>query len=501
MGDTIFGDFMDFDTFKLNKLSGDINSDISTIKNIFKNDAIIRMREFYISSYHKCALFFFDGMVNNELLNESLLEPLLEFRGELSVPFSEYIVNNIIFAAESSTTDNIQDMLRAIEYGDALLIIDGTKTAITVNTKGWRARGISEPGDEKVLQGPREGFDEAIMLNMAMLRRKLPTPDLCVESLFIGRCTDTRVFITYLDSIVNRKVLNIIKEKLKKIDIDGILDANYISELICGKEFRLFKIVGTTERPDIVAARLLEGRIAILVDGTPVVITAPYLFSENFQSDDDYYLNYTVAAIGRLLRYICFFLSISVPSVFLALITHHKHLLPTPFFLTTAQSRQHVPFSAVIECVILIFIFEILRETGLRAPQSMGHALSIVGGLVVGQAAVSANIVSAPMLIIVALSGISGLMVQRLKGAVFYSKIALVFLGNFFGLFGYMAGIFCLLAIIFSGTSFSVDTTNAILYPSFQNLKDTILRFPFKKMILRPVNISKNKVRQKVSKK
>ena len=488
---------MNFDDFKKEKLSGDIDRDISLFKDIFKNDAIIRIREFYICSTHKCALFFLDGMVNNEILNESLLEPLLEFDSNLSAPFDDYIISNIIFAAESSKTSSIQNMLRAVEYGDTLLIIDGSQTAITVNTKGWRARGISEPNDEKVLQGPREGFDEAIMLNMAMIRRRLPTPDLCVESLFIGRCTDTRVFITYLDSTVNRKVLNIIKERLKKIDIDGILDANYISELICDKKLKIFKTVGTTERPDIVAARLLEGRIAILVDGTPVVITAPYLFSENFQSDDDYYLNYTVAAIGRLLRYFCFFLSISVPSIFLALITHHKHLLPTPFFLTTAQSRQSVPFSAVIECVVLIFIFEILRETGLRAPQSMGHALSIVGGLVVGQAAVSANIISAPMLIVVALSGISGLMVIKLKSAVFYSRIALVFLGNFFGLFGYMAGIFCLLTIIFSSDSFTVDSTAALLFPSFQNLKDTVLRFPFKKMLNRPTVISKNKVRQR----
>lgn len=488
---------MNLDFFKNERLSDNFDDNMSYIKNIFKNDNILRIREFYINSKVKCALFFFDGMVNSGILNESVLEPLLEYNDEIVFPLEDLILNKIIFAAESSKTQNIEEMLRSLQYGDTLLIIDGSSYGITINTKGWRTRGINEPANENVYQGPREGFDEAIMLNMAMIRRKLPTPDLCVECLFVGKITDTRVFITYLDSTVNRKVLNIIKEKISKINIDGVLDANYISELICGKKLSLFKKLGTTERPDVVAAKLLEGRIAILVDGTPVVITAPYLFSENFQTDDDYYLNYIVAAIGRLLRYFCFFISISVPSIFLAIISHHKHLLPTPFFLTTAISREHVPFNAVIECIVLVFIFEILRETGLRTPQSMGHALSIVGGLVVGQAAVSANIISAPMLIVVALSGISGLMVQKLKGAVFYCRIMLIFLGNFFGLYGYFTGIFTILILIFSAKSVEIDSTERILFPNLQNLKDSLIRFPLYKMIYRPKKLSKNKIRQK----
>lgn len=492
---------MNINSFKNERLCDNFEDNLNYFKSIFKNDDILRVRVFYLNSKIKCALFFFDGMVNNGILNESVLEPLLEYNDDITFPVEELILNKIIFAAESSKTQKIDEMLRSLQYGDTLLIIDGSSYGITVNTKGWRTRGINEPTNENVLQGPREGFDEAVMLNMAMIRRKLPTPDLCVESIFIGRLTDTRVFITYLASTVNRKVLNIIKERLLKIDIDGVLDANYICELINDDKLSIFKTIGTTERPDIVAAKLLEGRIAILVDGTPVVITVPYLFSENFQSDDDYYLNYTVAAIGRALRYFCFFLSISVPSIFLALITHHKHLLPTPFFLTIIDSRKHVPFTALIECLILVFIFEILRETGLRAPQSMGTALSIVGGLVVGQAAVSANIISAPLLIIIALSGISGLMVQKLKGAVFYSRLVLIFMGNFFGLYGYLFGIFCLLIVIFSTSSFTVDTTSDISFPFFQNIKDSIIRLPFFYMLRRPFVLSKNKVRQRIIKK
>lgn len=488
---------LDLSYFSNKKLSNDVNSNIKYIKDIFKNDDILRVREFYIKNKYKCAIFFIDGMVNNIVLNESVLEPLLAASGEFDEAIEDYFLNNVIYAAESSKTQNLEEMLRSLLYGDSLLIMENSTYGITINTKGWRTRGINEPNDEKVLQGPREGFDEAVMLNMAMIRRKLPTPDLCVEYIRLGRRTDTRIFITYLDSLVNRKALNILKERLNKIDIDGVLDANYINELINGNKFSLLKTAGSTERPDIVAARLLEGRIAVLVDGTPVVLTLPYLFSENFQSDDDYYLNYTVAFIGRILRFICFFLSISVPAIFLALITHHKQLVPTSFFISVASSRENVPFPAVIECVLLIFIFEILRETGIRVPQSMGHALSIVGGLVIGQAAVEAKIVSAPMLIVVALSGISGLMVGRLKGIVLYSRIIFVLLGNFFGLFGYFAGTFALSTVIFSLDSYGIDYTDALNSLSFQSLKDTFFRAPWYKMNKRPYSLSKNKVRQK----
>ena len=449
----------------------------------------------------KCALFFLDGMVNSGALNESVVRPLLTYKGEIPTKdISDFSCLHILFTAEASVQSSVEEMLRSLLYGDTLIIFDGDRKAVTLNTKGWRTRGISEPGDERVLEGPREGFDEAVMLNMAMIRRKLPTPDLKAEYVRVGRRTDTRMFICYLDSLVNRTALKQLKHRLKNIDIDGILDSNYINELINSNRFSLFKTAGTTERPDIVAARLLEGRVALFVDGTPVVLTIPYLFSENFQSDDDYYQNYIVAFIGRILRYICFFLSISLPSIYLALITHHKQLVPTSFFITVSSSRQGVPFPSVIECLALILVFEMLRETGLRVPQSMGHALSIVGGLVIGQAAVEAKIVSAPMLIIVAASGISGLMVQKLKGAVFYSRVILVLLGNFFGLFGCFVGITTLLSVVFTLSSFGTDYTSALNNICFQSIKDTIIRSPIYKMLKRPENLSQNKIRQKRSK-
>ena len=213
------------------------------------------------------------------LLNESVIKPLLLVQNERAdESLTEYIANRVLFASETECTENVADMLRAVLYGDTLLLIDGCMTAITVNTKGWRTRGISEPADERILQGPREGFDEAALLNAAMIRRKLLTPDLCTEMVRIGRRSDTIVFICYLDSLADEGTVSELKRRLSKIDIDGILDTNYIAEFIRDRPHSIFKTSGTTERPDTVAARLLEGRIAVIADGTPVVLTLAYLF-------------------------------------------------------------------------------------------------------------------------------------------------------------------------------------------------------------------------------
>ncbi len=482
--------------YKDTRLTGEIDRDEAIFDTIFANDAIMRKRRIKMRAGGiECLLVYMDGMVNNEIINDSVVRPLVTVDAKYSGgERAEFVREQILFANDANRADNVADMLRAVLYGDTLLVIDGTATALALNTKGWRTRGISEPEDERVLQGPREGFDEAAMFNVAMIRRKLLTPDFCVEMARVGRRTDTLVFICYLGSLVDKRVLKELKKRMSAIDIDGVLDVNYIAEQVRDHRRSFFKTTGTTERPDIVAARLLEGRVAVVVDGTPVVLTVPYLFSENFQSDEDYYLNYLVSSVGRVLRYVCFFIAVSVPAVFVALTTYHQQLLPTTFALSIAQLRGGVPLSSVAESLILILVFEILKETGVRMPQSLGHALSIVGGLVVGQAAVEARIISAPMLIIVALSGIAGLMVPRLKGVVFYLRIALVLSVAVAGLYGYLALASIFVTRVFSLKSFGVDYTVSLENPVAQNLKDAFWRAPWTVMRRRPA-FNKNIIR------
>lgn len=489
--------------YKNTYLSGSLEKDIALFKEIFKKDAILRVKRITRSEENplRCALIYMDGMVDTEQVNDAIIRPVLTVAPiKMTDSVAEYLETEVLFARDVKRSRNVAKILEGILYGEALLLIDKSPEAITADVKGWRTRGISEPEDERILQGPREGFEEAALLNIAMLRRRLQTPDLCTEMLRLGRRTNTIVFICYLDTLTDAKMLDDIKKRIKKIDIDGIIDSNYITEQIKDYRYSPFKTTGSTERPDIVAARLLEGRIAIIVDGSPVVVTIPYLFSENFQSDEDYYINFLVSNVGRIIRYICFMLAISLPAIFIAVSVFHRELLPTSLAIAVSELRAGVPFSPLTECLILIFIFEVLRETGIRMPQSLGHALSIVGGLVVGQAAVDSRIISAPILIIIALSGISGLMVPRLKGAVFYLRIVLVLLSSFLGLYGYMAGISVILMHILSLNSFGTDYTVSLRRINYESLKDTIIRAPWNSMKTRPL-FNRNKIRMEEAKK
>lgn len=467
-------------------------------RGIFIKDAILRTRRVTAKNGMAFGLLYFDGMVNNQIINESIMRALILLEEEPWSDKAAFVSERVLFSGDVKVNTKTDDVIRSVLYGDAVLLIDGCDKALTINTKGWRTRGISEPENERILEGPREGFDEAAMFNVAMIRRKLLTPDFSVEMMRIGRRTDTYVFICYLASLTDEKILNELKRRLEKIDIDGVLDTNYINEHIRDSASSFFKTTGTTERPDIVAANLLEGRIALVVDGTPVVLTLPYLFSENFQSDEDYYTNYKMATVSRILRILSFILSISFPGLYLSLTSFHSSLLPSAFALSVAESRIGVPFSPTAECIALIIIFEILKEAGLRMPQSVGHALSIVGGLVVGQAAVEAKIVSAPLLIAVALSGISGLMVPKLRTAVFFCRIIITLLAALFGLYGVLIGLSIMLCHIVSLKSFSVDYTGSLDRITNESTKDTVRRVSWRDMLTRPNIQRKNRKRQKL---
>ncbi len=468
-------------------LSNDLDQNVALIKDILSRDAILRVRELNIGgSGVRCVLFYMDGMVNSHQIGETVVQSIVKAQ-VTDIPITpDYIAKNILFADDVGVGTKLGDMLRAILYGDTVILTQNSSKALIINTKGWKTRGISEPDGERVLAGPREGFAESAMTNVSLLRRKLVTPDLCVEQLSVGRRTATRVFVCYLGTLADAKAVIELKKQIQKINIDGVLDSNYIAESIGGNRFCTLKTVGSTERPDVVAARLLEGRIAVIVDGTPMVLTIPYLFSENFQSDEDYYINFHLASLGRALRWVCFFIAVSIPGVFVALTTHHFELLPTHFALTVSRLRDGVPIASAAECIALIFAFEILKEAGLRSPENLGHALNVVGALVVGQAAVEAGIISAPMLIAVSFSAIAGLMVPRLAATVFYLRLINVIACLCFGLYGFMIVSALFVLRVFSIKSFGVDYTVSFTNPDFQHLKDSLIRTNWRFMKTRP---------------
>jgi spore germination protein KA len=436
-------------------------------------------------------------MVDNKLFNEDVIKPiqLYKIKRNSSTAFIDVISKQITLSDSVDKVAELDKVIQAIVYGDTVLLVSECNEALILNTKGWLIRSITEPEDEKVLRGPREGFTEAILVNLTMIRRRLRTQDLKIKYKTFGARSQTKGCICYLEGVVNKDVLAELESRLEKFSIDATLDVNYISEFICDEPYSPIKTIGSTERPDVVAAKLLEGRIALFLDGTPVVLTVPHLFIEHFQSPDDYYLNYFFASIGRLLRIIGFFISTSTPAIYVALTTFHQEMLPTPLLMSIAMARQGVPLPTVLEAIVMLIVFEILRETGARMPSSIAQALSIVGALVIGQAAVEAKLVSAPMIIVVAISGITGLMISRIKGGIIILRFILLILSSIIGLYGYIFGMMGLLIYLLNMKSFGIPIMTGATAEGLQDRKDLYVRAPWWFMINRPKFMARDKKR------
>ncbi|QAT51115.1 spore germination protein [Caproiciproducens sp. NJN-50] len=490
------------DSFAGAKLPADqLEQNIRYLRDLFTGDDTLVFRELENDRGEQTIRFclvYADGMVNGRLINQDVIHPLLEFvfQPDEGASLIDTVRLQALFSNDVKKTDAVEELIQAIVYGDTVLLAEGCPQALILNTKGFVIRSIAEPESERVIRGPREGFNESILTNLSMLRRKIRTQDLKFKFMTFGRRTKTKACICYLDSVVNRSVLTELERRLEKIDIDGTLDTNYITEIIKDASYSAVKTVGSTERPDIVASKLLEGRVALFLDGTPVVLTVPYLFIEHFQADEDYYVNYIFASIDRILRVLAFILSVCLPADYVAMVTFHQEMLPTPLLMSIFTSRQSVPFPTALEVILMLVVFEMLRESGARMPGIMGQTLSIVGALVIGQAAVDAKIVSAPVVIVVALTGICGLMISRLKGYVIIHRFFLLACACFLGLYGLLLGLLVLLTGLFAMTSFGVPIMPDVYAKGMQNYKDVYVRAPWWTMIKRPKFLSGNKVRQ-----
>jgi len=480
-------------------LSDCLDKNIETIRNLFKDVDILRVK--YISSENNrknvYCIVYLDGMVDPIIMNESLIKPLVKSPVPVNDEDPIYtLMTQIIQINEMKETSYIDEITESIAYGDTVLFVSGLDQAIILNTRGFKARAITEPENEKNITGPREGFTESLTINLSMIRRRVLSPDLKMKAYTFGRRTKTKAYICYMESLVDKKILAELYRRLSQIDIDAVLDTNYITELIDDAPWSPFRIIGYTERPDVVVGKIMEGRIAILLDGTPEALTLPYLFIENFQSSEDYYLSYFYTSFSRILRILGFFLTVTVPAIYIAVIAYHPEMMPLQLFISIATERQSVPLPAALEAFVMVFLFDILRETGVRMPSNIGQTLSIVGALVIGQASVEAKLIAAPMIIIVGLTGITSLLVPNLNAPVIYIRFFLLMMATFFGFFGLIIGISAVLIHIINLRSFGVSQLGFSGKFKFQAVKDTVIRAPWWTMILRPI-FAKDKVRQK----
>ncbi|WP_110954140.1 spore germination protein [Anaerosinus massiliensis] len=479
-------------------LSSCFEKNIDDLKALFAGDDTIAVRT--IASCQNTQLRYCiaqnDGLVNPAIINENIIKPLILSKAPLIYGDQiETLIHQVISINQIKKINQWKEIIQSLTYGDTILFIDGEAEVLILNSKGFNVRSISEPSSEKILSGPREGFCEALMMNLSMIRRRLRNNELKIKFRTLGVRTNTQVCICYIDSIVNKHILTELNRRLDTIDMDGILDTQYITECIRDSKMSPFRATGYTERPDVVVGKLLEGRIALLVDGSPVALTVPYLFIENFQSNEDYYLSFFYTSFNRFLRIFGFLLSVIVPAFYIVIVAFDQEILPTTLLVNIANERSGAPLPAVLESFVMLILFDILKETGIRVPSGIGQALSIVGALVIGQAAVSAKLVAAPMIIVVAITAVNGLLVPKLNAPIIYIRFFLLILSSTMGLLGFMVGVTAVLIHLLNLHSLGIPQMTPTGSLKYQEVKDTFFRGPWWKMINRPETLTKNERR------
>ncbi|MBW7652171.1 spore germination protein [Anoxybacillus sp. ST4] len=477
----------------------ELQENIKKIQDVTGNSEDIIIRRFLLGKEDTFpAVFcFVSGIVDENMVQHLLLELSVQ----LSFPSADcdkmdYIEQKI---ASANTTGRIQqwnEVFSSLMSGEVVLFIHGMQEALRIGVKGGEYRAIAEPSTQLTIRGPREGFTESLATNIAMVRRRVQNPHVWVESITIGEVTQTNVRIMYIKGIANEKIVGEVRERLHRICLDGVLESGYIEQLIEDEPFTTFPTIYHTERPDSVAANLLEGRVAIFVEGTPFVLIVPAVFIQFFQAVEDYYARFDIATALRFLRMLVFFISLVAPSVYIALTTFHQEMIPTSLVIALAAQREAVPFPAFIEAILMEVTFEILREAGVRLPRAVGQAVSIVGALVIGQAAVEAGFVSSAMVIVVSITAIASFATPSFAIAISARLIrfALMILAALFGFYGILMGIICMVIHLCSLRSFGVPymAPLAPLVPS--NLRDTFVRFPLWALNERPRLINKKNV-------
>lgn len=468
------------------QLSQNLTDTIALCRQQIGSSSDVIFREFLLATREprRACLCFIDGLCDKSTINTHIVKALMV--DARNAENTHTVAPNLIILAKDTllSTSEVKEqtsftaVITDILAGEAALFIDGYQTALIVGTKGWEARSVTEPQTAAVIRGPREGFVESLRTNTSLLRRKIKNPDFVLEAVTLGQQTSTDVCLAYIRGIANEKIVTETKRRLQRIDTDAILESGYLEQFIEDNPYSLFSTIGSSEKPDIIAAKLLEGRVAILCDGTPFVLTIPCFFNEAFQSAEDYYARPFYASMVRLLRFLSFFITLTSPALYVALETFHQEMIPTILLVTAAAAREGIPFPAFIEAIIIGIIFEVLRESGVRMPRPVGQAVSIVGALVIGQATVQAGIISAPMVIIAALTGITSFIIPPLVDVIVPFRLILLMLSAAFGLYGIAAGMIILLGHLCSLRSFGTPYLAPFAPTMHHELHDSLVRLP-----------------------
>jgi spore germination protein KA len=480
-----------------------LSANLNIIKQKTGNSSDVVIRHLKMGSNYniRVAIVYLEGIVDNQSIQEFLLESMMKDNEKEKVNEHnalELISEDMMAVSNVTFIHNWNDLFSALMAGDTLVLVDGIDQALGAGTQGGEKRSIAESTTQMVVRGPKGAFTESIGTNKAMVRRIIKTPDLWTESFKIGRVTKTDVTLMYIHGIANDKVINEIRQRLNRIDIDSILESGYIEQLIEDETMTPFPTIYNTERPDVVAGNLLEGRIAIFVDGTPFVLLAPAVFIQFFQSAEDYYARFDIATSIRLLRIFMFLISLIAPATYVAVTTFHQEMVPTTLIVAIAAQREAAPFPAFVEALLMEVTFEILREAGIRLPKAIGAAVSIVGALVIGQAAVQASIVSPAMVIVVSITAIASFATPSFDMAISARLIRFLFMlgAATFGFYGIILVLLMMVVHLCSLRSFGVPYMAPFAPFIPVNNGDTVVRLPWWTLRQRPRLISANTVRE-----
>ena len=489
----------------VNTLSKNLQKNLTEIKKLLPSEDILTY-SFETADKVACAIVYADGIVNKQLLGDLVARPLsrlsllqeaknTENEGGMAKMKIKTVEETVLFP-ELKKLEKLMDIGKEVLDGNPLLLIDGVSIGLIIGTKLLPVRAIMEPPTDIAVKGPREGFIEDIKTNMALVRKRLKTPDLRFETTRVGKRSETMVSVCWLEGTANKEVKDAISSKLKEIEIDCIPDSSYVAAFLAPRKHSVFHSLGKTEKPDIFSAKLCEGRVGILVDGSPIALTAPFLLTEDLQSSEDYFISPFMATVFRFLRFFALFIATLLPAFYVSAQLFKIQLLPLGLTLTIASSVRELPLSPSLEMFVVLFLLEVLKEASIRMPKYVGMSLSVVGALVLGETAVSAGFLSTPAIIIVAFSGICLYTVPNFVETGSILRWLFLFVAGSIGPFGIVLLFTFVLYYLLTADSFGAPLLAPFSPLVAQDLRDSVVKYDLYSLKKRPKTLRlENKTR------
>ena len=475
------------------KVSANLRENEKYLRSRLENCSDILIRPMRLGDKHKvdCLMVYIEVAVSNMMLDDSALGKMINHFWEISPEdIQEFVRHNSLGIADVKKLENLDESIDAMLAGNAVFFIDGYDKAMKISSKGYPSTGVMEAESEKVLRGSREGFSDSVKSNSALIRKRLRDTRLKVEEYKIGVRSHTLTQVLYMDDLVHEGLLEEVKERLEEFQIDGILDSGMLEQLTEDVWYSPFPQYQTTERPDRAVQEILKGKVVILCDNSPEALILPGNFSSFMESSEDWYHRFEMASFLRILRYLAVIMATVLPGLYLAVIRFHTQILPSALILSFAEAREGVPFSSVVELIFLELAFELIREAGVRVPGSLGNAIGIVGGLVIGQAAVEGNLVSPIVVMIVALTALGSMTVPNEEFAAAFRlvKYGFLILGGYLGIYGIVLGVYLVIGHLAGLISFGIPYLVPFIKKEQKGSRgEGVLRVPLRKRVLRPL--------------